>query len=246
MVKFTDYLTGDPFFSFLGNNKVNETAEALLDFAGDVGASRKLQLVPEASIKKIDPKKFYILENRDHFDYIYHMGDLHKSQGKKYETHRNLLSRFKNRHAQEDVEVKLLPLQAVKKDILRLNETWKNNKKGKVSEIELKNESRAVERIFNVEDKNLIAVCVFHKAELIAYSISELLHDDHALCHFAKGDIAFVGIYSFLMKKTCEALLGFGKNFLNYEQDLGFPHLRHSKAAFQPHIFLNKYSVIST
>ena len=26
VVRFTDYITGDPFYSFLGNNKTNETA----------------------------------------------------------------------------------------------------------------------------------------------------------------------------------------------------------------------------
>lgn len=31
VVRFTDYLTGEPFYSFLGNNKVNDTAEKLLE-----------------------------------------------------------------------------------------------------------------------------------------------------------------------------------------------------------------------
>lgn len=31
--RFTDYLTGNPFFSFLGDNMVNETVETLLEFS---------------------------------------------------------------------------------------------------------------------------------------------------------------------------------------------------------------------
>ncbi len=52
VVRFTDYLTGEPFYSFLGDNKVNETAEALLELSKKEKVMPKLQLLPEESIKK--------------------------------------------------------------------------------------------------------------------------------------------------------------------------------------------------
>ena len=33
VVKFNDYITGEPFYSFLGKNKLNETAEILLNLS---------------------------------------------------------------------------------------------------------------------------------------------------------------------------------------------------------------------
>src|SRR6185436_18008967 len=33
IVRFTDYLTGEPFYSFLGDSKVNETVRALLELS---------------------------------------------------------------------------------------------------------------------------------------------------------------------------------------------------------------------
>src|SRR5438045_3776660 len=70
IVRFTDYTTGEPFYSFLGNTKVNETAEALLELSKKEGLPIQLKLIPEDSIKDLDLKKFKIAEDRDNFDYI--------------------------------------------------------------------------------------------------------------------------------------------------------------------------------
>src|SRR6185436_18619332 len=54
VVRFTDYLTGELFYSFLGNSKVNETAEMLINFSRKEGLGAKLRLVPEDSIKGLN------------------------------------------------------------------------------------------------------------------------------------------------------------------------------------------------
>ncbi len=170
------------------------------------------------------------------------MPELHKSSGKKYETQRNLLNRFTKKYA--GVEIKSLPINLVKNDILELSEKWRISKIGKHDEVKLKNEFEAIKKIFDFTNSHLIAICIFYKKTLIGYSINEVLDKKHVLCHFAKADTDFSGIYSFLMKQTCEYLLSLGKEFLNYEQDLGLPHLRFSKSAFQPKVFLAKFSII--
>jgi hypothetical protein len=243
VVRFDDYLSGEPFYSFLGSQKVSETAAKLLEHAKKEGIMTKLQLVPEESVKRLDKEKFYVLESRDHFDYIYHMGSFHSCTGKKYETQRNMISRFGRRHT--DIETKVLPIAAAKKEILELSEKWRMSRRDKHDEVKLRNEGEAIKRIFDLEGSPLQAICVFHNQTLIAYSIAEILEGSHILCHFAKADTEFAGIYSFLMKKTCEYMLTIGKEFLNYEQDLGLPHLRFSKTAFQPHGFMAKFSVMS-
>ena len=37
VVRFTDYITGNPFYSFLGNNEVNDTVEKLLELSKKEG-----------------------------------------------------------------------------------------------------------------------------------------------------------------------------------------------------------------
>ena len=221
---------------------MNETAEVLLEISKEENIVQKLQLIPQEVAKKLNQNKFYILENRDHFDYVYNASDLHKSKGKKYETHRNLLSRFTRRHT--ETSTKILKLNLAKRDILELSEKWRVSKIGEHDEEKLKNEYEAIKKIFDFVDENLIAICIFHKDTLIGYSINEILNDKHVLCHFAKADTEFSGIYSFLMKQTCIFLLSINKEFLNYEQDLGLPRLRYSKNSFHPKVFLTKYAVI--
>jgi hypothetical protein len=244
VVRFNDYLTWEPFYSFLGVNKVNETSEALFNLSIKEKISPKLQLLPEQAATKLNPDKFYILENRDHFDYIFHIEELNSSEGKKYETHRNLLSRFNRRHT--DIDVKNLPIHEVQNQILELTEKWRVSKISKQDDEKLRNEYEAVKRIFDFKDKNLISVCVFHKDSLIAYSINEILKDQHVLCHFAKANTEFAGVYSFLMKQTCKYASSVGKEYLNYEQDLGLPKLRYSKNSFHPKVFLAKYAVVKS
>ena len=54
VVRFTDYLTGNPFYSFLGDNKVNETAEQLLELSKNEGLKAELKLIPEDSVRSVD------------------------------------------------------------------------------------------------------------------------------------------------------------------------------------------------
>jgi len=243
VVRFCDYITGEPFYSFLGNNRVNETAKEILHIASIEKVSPKLQLIPEVSSKELDETLFYVLESREHFDYIYYISELYACHGSKYATQRNLLNRFIKKYA--DIRVEILPLHKATKDILELNKRWNTSKILKnIDEIELRNETIAIERIFNMTSSDLVTVGVYQNEELIGYSISEILKEGYALCHFAKADTSFFGVYSFVMNQTCKMLLSQNIVYLNYEQDLGFPYLRHSKMAFRPKSYLTKFVVV--
>ena len=108
VVRFTDYITGDPFYSFLGNNKVNETAETLLQFCKKEGAKTILELVPEDSIKGLNIKKFNIEEDRDHFDYIYPINSIASYLGSEYQKHRKMVRRFEKQHKFEILTLNLM------------------------------------------------------------------------------------------------------------------------------------------
>ena len=107
VVHFNDYMTGGLFYSFLGNNKVNETAEALLELSKKEGIEPILKLVPENSIKGLDGKRFKILEDRDHFDYILSTNNLTNYSGSNFQRHRNKVLRFKKKYKFEVVNLSL-------------------------------------------------------------------------------------------------------------------------------------------
>ena len=51
--RFRDYTSGAVFYSFIGNNEVVQTAQALLDFAGQQGHDVSLKLIPEDCVSDI-------------------------------------------------------------------------------------------------------------------------------------------------------------------------------------------------
>ena len=71
IVLFSDYLTGVPFFSFIGTNQPNETTLALLKYTIDQHMDGVIKLLPEEVAVLLDTDLFHISEDRDSFDYIY-------------------------------------------------------------------------------------------------------------------------------------------------------------------------------
>ena len=244
VVRFTDYLTGVPFYSFLGDNKVNETAEALLKLSKNEGLKPELRLVPESSINRLHNQQFNILEDRDHFDYILDNDKIQRHQGKKLRYHSNLCNRLINESGAK-LTVRILDLneEKQKQEILMLTSTWIRNKSfqnnNNVSSLEMD----AIKRFFLINAVENLSIGVFYNDKLIGCSINDPLEGDYFLCHFMKADSVFNGIYSFLFIETARMILDIGKKYTNIEQDLGILSLRQSKNSFEPAFFLKKYIV---
>ena len=247
VVKFFDYLSKEPFYSFLGQNNVKDTIEQLIKFSKDNKVGLKLKFISQEIESAHHSSNFIYLLDQDNFDYVYNIKNLYECLGRKYETQRNLINRFK-KHCKE-FDVKIMNFSdLVKESVLDLDEIWMKNKsliEEKNQPIQFRNESEALKRIFDLKSDNLFVTCIFVENKLIAFCINELLpNSNYALSHFAKADVSYPGIYSFLLNKNCEFLLKKDKEYLNYEQDLGLSHLRYSKNSFKPEYFLKKYVII--
>lgn len=184
VVRFTDYLNGQPFFSFLGDNMVNETAEALLEFSKKEGMGAELKLVPECATKGIDTSKFEVKEDMDHFDYIILLSIL-----KEYNTShtrsrkkavKSLLNKFKP-------EVKLFDLSEIdnQKAVLRLV-----TERPKFDKNVIENELLAISRfITGHKEVSVLPIGVFVDSEMVGFIFSEVLNEKFAVSHFWKADI---------------------------------------------------------
>lgn len=247
IVRFTDYITGEPFYSFLGSNKVNEVIDILLKLSLKEGINSKLKLVPEASLNGINRSRYTISEDRDHFDYILSLEKLSN-----YEKHRLRHHISHRRHFLEsysDIKTKVLDLKSVehKVAVMSLTTIWMKNKIDQGKSF-LDHLEEAVKRYLIVQEgfhEHFISVGLFNNHEkLIAFTVNELIDQDHYVCHFMKGDNSFRGIYSHLVCETSKILLKEGRKYINFEQDLGLANLRQSKKTFEPVDFLKKYIVI--
>ncbi len=235
---FSDYITGEPFYTFIGTNKVNETTARLLDLSLEEGHKPLLKLIPETVANLIDANSFVISADRDHFDYIYATEQHITHNGSALKTIRNNLSQFLKLHHAEVIELDLSN-EATKEEIHILSRRWADSKIYTDS-----NDPFALSRFLDVSSEfEYLAIGVKLAGVLEAFNISVLCRDRYANCLFAKANVQFRGIYSFLMHETAKRLSQDGYVYLNYEQDLGIPKMRRAKTAFRPDSFLRKYQI---
>ncbi len=247
VVNFTDYITAEPFLSFLGSNRINETVEDLLTLSHATGMQEQLKLVPELSIQGLDLTKFVVQEDRDHFDYILSLEKLADYEAGQLAGHASFNRRFLEQNG-SSITLKTLDLgdSSHRQEITSLTTIWMQNKveqnKSFLSHLE-----DAVKRyLYIAENKyhdSFVSVGVFHKDKLVAFTINELVDPDYSICHFMKGDNSLKGIYSHLVTKTAQEILKTGRKYINFEQDLGLKNLRQSKKTFKPVSFLKKYTL---
>ncbi len=252
IVRFNDYLTGVPFYSYLGNNNVNEVAETLIRFSKKEHLDGTLQLLPEDSIKGLDDEKFIITEDRNHFDYIFSIKNIASYEGSFFQRHRNKVRRFEKKHKFEVLSLSLSnPIN--QKLLLDLVEYWvdqkktqKNNTEDYLHTQDLENELIAFKKLLTTPLAlldSLVCCALFIDGNLSGFIINEKISDEYCLAHFGKADTKYDGIYHFLMHKNAKPFLDLGINYLNHEQDLGLPNLRFSKEGYNPVHFLKKYIV---
>ena len=230
VVKFTDYQSLEPFYSFIGINDVDNTVVNLLNLAKKEEISMQIKLLPEETIKFIDKTKFQIEEDIDNFDYILPIQNLSTYAGKKLGPKRNFVNRFiKN----NNISTHLLNISdnKIKNEINKICSKWA-----------LENEHKAIMRVFERNKADLIAIGIYIGSDLIAFTINEVLNDKYGILHFEKGDTeTYIGIFPFLMQETAKVLLNKKIQLLNYEQDLGITGLRQSKKSYYPAQYLKNY-----
>ncbi len=249
VVKFMDYITQTPFYSFLGTTNVNETAGYLLDHSLRESLVPCLRLVPECSVEDLDHLKFMVQEDRDHFDYVYDMHDVVRAMGKQFKHCRQWINSFERKYVVNDpskIELRSGSIESMVYHILVVNEKWKINKinsKEGIHPDDMRNELDAMQRIFVDKHETLVATCLLYEGHPIAYVINELIDHEYVISHFSKADLAFSGVNQYFMKRYSEDMIACSRKFLNWEQDLGLPGLRASKLSYRPNHFLKKYSV---
>jgi uncharacterized protein len=244
VIKFRDYITNGPFYSFLGNTKAVETAGELLMRAKNENAMHKLQLIPE-SVILADARlmeAYDVIEDKDNFDYVLDVPEVATLEGEKYHNKRNAVNRF---HANSpDHIVKTLDLTnlEIQKEVIDLFDLWVKVRNKNIQETE--HEKKAVLRLIEASNKlNLIAIGVYKENKLIGFAIAELLKNDYAIFHFIKANTEHKGIFESLYMFKAKELLKNQVKFWNIEQDLGIENLRISKQQWNPAHFLKKYVI---
>lgn len=244
VVKFHDYITLDPFYSFLGKNNVKKTIEKLLKHAAKEGLKKELKLIPESVVSSQEElhRSYTIKEDPDNFDYILSVEEMSTLKGNKHGAKRNFVNRFLKNYSSHTIMHLNLKDKKTQEEIEKLFLQWGKMQTRTREEITV--ELEAIRRLFrHLAHFPLITVGVYVDKKLIAFSINEVVHQKHGVIHFEKADISYVGAFQYLKRETATYLKEKGCEFINYEQDLGIIGLRKAKQSWHPITYLKKYAI---
>ena len=240
VICFTDYITGEPFLSFLGHRKVGDTVKKLLQYSENRGIKGGLKLVPGHAIKKVSLKKYNILEDIDHNDYIIASKTFSNYDTKKTRTKKNSVNQFLKKFSPTVSELNIQN-EKTKKELFTLFKKWSKKK----DLMDIQNEMVALKRCVNeIHENKLLLLGLYVKKKLVGFTITELQDKGYACIHFCKADTTVSqGVYAYLLMENAIYLQAKGKKLINIEQDLGIGTLRQWKSSHDVHSFLKKYKI---
>lgn len=204
------------------------------------GFSGKIVQVPAEYIEK-NPAL------NDHFkistflevdEYIYLTEKLVKLSGEKLRKKKNLISQFVRNN--KPYTVKMLTENS-KDECLEFTKTWQLAKD--IDELHRNEEDSAIKSAFdNFTALDIEGIGIFIEDKMIAYSVFGRQPPETYLIYFEKSLLDIKGSAQVINWETAKYLDGKCK-YINREQDIGDPGLRHAKASYDPVYMLKNYEL---
>ncbi len=241
VVLFNDYVSGEHFLSFIGEDKISETALELIAFSKKNYQVDFLRLISE-EVVNIIPKSILTTEpDRDSFDYIYSIAHLANMSNWSQNSSGKRIRKFIR--SNPNYTVKQSSTMEIPKDEYRkMFKKWAENKN--IDTHFKLNEYKAFERFLQIDSKNIKYISLYINNILAGFTAYEVLSNDFAISHFAKADIGYHhAINDILNWEEAKALNAKGITYFNWEQDLGMQGLRYSKEKYKHSFFLKKFIV---
>ncbi len=242
VIKFTDYISNEIFYSFLGETEPIETANRIFELCRKEKAPEKLRALPEVSSKKFESNGYVLLEDRDNFDYVYDTGRIIGMEGNKFRQKRQQAQFFEENFKSETRELDLKNPET-RGEIVNLFHNWSSDKIEKIPSYFFQNEFKALVRFLDF-DSEILGIGIYVDGKMVATSLSEKVDEEYAIGHFQKALAnKFKGLNVYLTREMARLLKQKGIKYHNCEQDLGIPGLRQSKLSYVPEFFLKKYTL---
>ena len=227
----------------LGKGNLAEAVVWLEEDAGSQGHTLcLLGITPDAVslLEKSFPGKFRFIPERDYFDYIYLRENLVGLVGKKYQSKRNHINRFR----QEYDNYRYTPItRDMISQCLELEAKWciENDC---VENEDLLNERRSMTfALEHMDQLGILGGAIWIGNEIEAFTFGAPITSDTFGVHVEKANTEIDGIYAVINQEFARHI---PENYLyvNREEDLGIPGLRQAKLSYHPSILLEKNAAI--
>lgn len=223
----------------LGDGDLKQALDILLRDAHERNDVFFLFAITPEMFEKIDeafPDRFVYQSDRDWSEYIYDSQDLISLKGKKFQSKRNHINKFKRSYTYE-----YLPItRDIIPDCLALYRRWCRENGGCEEDISLAEERIATEKAFShFEQLELKGGALRIDGEILAYSYGQALGQDTFGVHAEKSLHSIDGGFTMINQQFAEHECA-GYRYINREEDLGLESLRQAKLSYQPSIILPK------
>ncbi len=193
------------------------------------------------TLEQLYPGKFRIYNDRDGWDYVYHIDDLADLKGRKFQRKRNHVNRFYDAHP----DCRLEPIsQANLEAVQDMANAWYVYRQEKDPAGDYHLEQLALMRaLADPEKLGLEGLVLLEGEKILAFSMASRLSGDTFDIHFEKARDDVDGAYTainqafakYLREKHPEV------RYLNREDDMGLEGLRKAKLSYQPAFLVEKY-----
>ncbi|EKD32117.1 MAG: hypothetical protein ACD_77C00174G0007 [uncultured bacterium] len=193
----------------------------------------------KAQLETMCPGKYDFSAERNSFDYIYESEKMVSLAGKKLQSKRNHLARFRELPGWEYEDITEQNLQ----ECINYSNTWcKLNGCGE--NLSLMLECCAVNKaLAHYSELKLRGGLLRLDGKIVAYTVGEPLNSDTVIVHIEKADSEIRGSYPMINREFAERLSE-GYVYINREDDAGDEGLRRAKSSYNPVFMQEKFSAI--
>ena len=201
-----------------------------------------LGITPESkeNMETLFPGLFAFMKERDYFDYIYLREDLTTLKGRKFQSKRNHINKFKNRYNYS--------FQPISPDIVQqcmeVETLWCKANLNEDDEEDLSHEHQSM--VFAMEhfdELGLMGGAIVVDGKIIAFTYGSPINGETFGIHVEKADVSYEGIFSIINQEFASRIPQ-QYTYINREEDLGIPGLRKSKLSYNPVLLLEKNAAV--
>lgn len=238
-----------------GKGDYKEVIDAMLADANKMQTKFTLTSVLQEQkeiLESIYPGKFSYLPNRNSYDYVYMAENLITLKGKKYQSKRNFVSRFKGNP--NWCYEPITPQNTA--ECLKMNKEW-CKLYGCLQDKSKQQESCSVRcALNNFEVLGLKGGILRVNNEIVAFTIGEKMNSDTFLVHIEKALTHITGAYPAISQLFLQHQMkvpytpgkeltsdDIGFVYVNREDDTGDENLRKAKMQYHPAFLIEKYIV---
>lgn len=223
----------------IGNGDLTKVLDALVEDAHREGEPFCLLGICSGMCSELEafmPGKFQFTADQDYADYLYLRTELATLAGKKFQSKRNHVNKFKRTYNYEYTPITPDRIQ----ECLDLEAEW--CKANNCDQHEgTGNERRAlVYALHNFEELGLTGGILHVDGKIAAFTFGMPINQDTFGVHVEKADTSIDGAYAMINYEFANHIPE-QYVYLNREEDLGIEGLRKAKLSYQPAIILEKY-----